>query len=78
MVILWSVVAKQSFQQLQQALCTYPVLHMPLSNHPFVVYMDTSNVGLGDVLTRKTPQDERRFFFLVGNKYLLFKKRPLL
>lgn len=59
---------------------TYPVLHTPIPDGPFVVYMDALNVGLGAILTQHTPQGERPIYFLsrmlslAGKRYEAIKK----
>lgn len=60
--MICSPAATTAFQQLKQALFTYPVLHTPLPDCPFVMYTDSSNAGLGAMLTQHTPQGERPIF----------------
>lgn len=35
-----------------------PVLHMVQPGYPFVLFVDTSDVGLGVILAQHNPQDE--------------------
>ncbi|KAI3750014.1 hypothetical protein L2E82_20638 [Cichorium intybus] len=42
-----------AFQKLKQALCEAPVLALPQGGEDFVVYSDTSRVGLGCVLMQR-------------------------
>lgn len=56
--------ALAAFSRLKKAMCTYPVLHSPLPNKPFTLYMDASDVGIGAVLVQQTPLGERPIFLL--------------
>ena len=47
---VWDVQCESSFNELKQRLTTAPVLILPKSDEPFVVYYDASKLGLGGVL----------------------------
>jgi len=47
---VWDVQCENSFNELKQRLTTAPVLILPKSDEPFVVYCDASKLGLGGVL----------------------------
>jgi len=49
-VFVWDVQCENSFHELKQRLTTAPVLILPKSDEPFVVYCDASKLGLGGVL----------------------------
>lgn len=45
----WTDRAESTFQCLKQVLCTPTLLQRALLNQPFIVYTDTSDVGLCEV-----------------------------
>jgi len=47
---VWDVHCDNSFNELKKRLTTAPVLILPKSGEPFVVYCDASKLGLGGVL----------------------------
>jgi len=47
---VWDVQCENSFNELKQRLTTAPILILPKSDEPFVVYCDASKLGLGVVL----------------------------
>jgi len=47
---VWDVQCENSFNELKKRLTTAPVLILPKSEEPFVVYCDASKLGLGGVL----------------------------
>jgi len=47
---VWDVQCENSFNELKQRLTTTPILILPNSDEPFVVYYDASLLGLGGVL----------------------------
>jgi len=47
---VWDVQCENSFNELKQQLTTTPILILPKSDEPFVVYGDASKLGLGGVL----------------------------
>ena len=47
---VWDVHCENSFNELMKRLRTDPVLILPKSDEPFVVYCDASKLGLGGVL----------------------------
>lgn len=49
----WSDRSEASFQELKQRLITAPVFSLPRENGKFVVYCDTSKMGLGCVLMQE-------------------------
>jgi len=48
----WSPEAEAAFRSLKEALCTAPVLGYPRPGEKFIVDTDSSNVGLGGVLSQ--------------------------
>ncbi|KAK9912233.1 hypothetical protein M0R45_036104 [Rubus argutus] len=49
-IYIWDDNCEQAFQQLKEKLTTTPVLTIPESGVPFVIYSDASYQGLGCVL----------------------------
>jgi len=47
---VWDVECENNFNELKQQLTTAPVLILPKSDEPFVMYCDASKLGLGGVL----------------------------
>jgi len=47
---VWDVQCEYNFNELKKRLTTAPVLILPRSDEPFVVYSDASKLGLGGVL----------------------------
>jgi len=47
---VWDVQCENSFNELKKCLTTAPVLILPKSDEPFVVFCDASKLGLGGVL----------------------------
>ena len=56
--LTWREEAEAAFSLLRQALCTEPVLVTPDFSLPFVVHTDTSEVGLGAVLSQVRAGEE--------------------
>lgn len=52
----WTLQCQQAFEQLKTCLMTPPILGHPNLEHPFMVYTDASEIGLGAVLTQKRRQ----------------------
>jgi len=50
---VWDVQCENNFNELKQRLTTAPVLILPKSDEPFVVYCDASKLGLGGVLMHR-------------------------
>ncbi|GAU49783.1 hypothetical protein TSUD_369070 [Trifolium subterraneum] len=50
---VWDEKCEKSFQELKKQLTTAPVLILPDAKESFVVYCDTSKLGLGGVLMQK-------------------------
>ena len=46
----WDEGAKQAFQHLKAAMVSLPILALPNFGKPFVVELDASEQGLGEVL----------------------------
>ncbi|MCI75589.1 RNA-directed DNA polymerase (Reverse transcriptase), partial [Trifolium medium] len=49
----WDKHCEESFQELKRRLTTAPVLTLPDTKEPFVVYYDASKMGLGGVLMQR-------------------------
>lgn len=60
----WTREARDTFEDISNALCQNVVLYAPLPNHPFCHYTAGSDSGLGTVLTQETPLGEQPVFFL--------------
>jgi len=50
---IWDVQCENSFNELKQRLTTAPILILPKSGEPFVVYCDASKLGSGGVLMHR-------------------------
>lgn len=50
---IWSQACQYSFDKLKSSLMSPPVLGHPSPDHPFFVYTDASDIGLGAVLTQR-------------------------
>ncbi|MCI47354.1 RNA-directed DNA polymerase (Reverse transcriptase), partial [Trifolium medium] len=50
---VWDKNCEESFQELKRRLTTAPMLTLPDSKEPFVVYCDASKMVLGGVLMQK-------------------------
>lgn len=48
----WNEAADKAFNQLKEALCRAPVLHLPDFSIPFVVETDASDEGMGAILSQ--------------------------
>lgn len=58
-VFYWNEDCAQAFTQLQLALTKAPVLAYPVSQRPFIVDTDASNVGVGAVLSQEGEHGEQ-------------------
>lgn len=47
---VWNIQCEESFKELKKRLTTTPILTLLDANEPFVLYCDTSKMGLGGVL----------------------------
>ncbi|KAJ8396684.1 hypothetical protein AAFF_G00015220 [Aldrovandia affinis] len=56
---VWDDPCAQAFNALQTALITAPVLAYPDANRPFVLDTDSSNVGVGAVLSQPSDNGEQ-------------------
>ena len=48
---VWTARCQESFEELKKRLSEAPILVLPSESRGFVVYTDTSKLGLGGVLT---------------------------
>lgn len=60
----WSPLAKAAFHDVRTVHCTNAMLYVRLPNHPFCLYMDDSDTGVGAVLTQDCPSWEQPIFYL--------------
>ena len=56
--VTWSEAAEGAFRLLRQALCSEPILLTPDFTLPLIVHSDTSEVGLGAVLSQVRDTEE--------------------
>lgn len=54
----WIKEAEQAFQELKAALTASPVLHAPDHSCPFILQTDTSDIGVGAVLSQVQEGEE--------------------
>lgn len=87
----WSEEAEQAFKELKSRFTSAPILHHPDPEHQFIVEVDTSNTGVGAVLSQRQGNPEKIYpcaFFSrkltpaeqnydVGNRELLAMKLAL-
>ena len=87
----WDQEAKEAFQELRRRFTTAPILIHPDSEKQFIVEVDTSNVGVGAILSQRTAGDNKvhpcAFYshrlspaeqnYDIGNKELLVVKLAL-
>ena len=55
----WTSVAERAFRELKQRFSSAPILLHPDPSLPFVVEVDASDVGIGAVLSQRSPKDEK-------------------
>ncbi|XP_073136996.1 uncharacterized protein [Henckelia pumila] len=58
---VWRPQCQRSFDQLNEALTSAPVLEMPVDHQEFIVYTDASKMGLGVVLMQSGKVEIQRF-----------------
>ena len=54
----WTPSADRAFKELKSHLCSAPILSLPDFSLPFTVYTDSSDIGLGAVLTQQRGEHE--------------------
>lgn len=62
--VTWNATCEKSFQDLKAALCSYPILSNPASDHRFVLRMDASDKGIGAELFQMVEGQRRTLAFL--------------
>ncbi len=66
----WSSAAQAAFDDLKSRFTTAPILILPDPSRRFVVEIDASEVGVGAVLSQKSPHNNRlhpcAFFFCIA------------
>ncbi|KAK7926171.1 hypothetical protein WMY93_008481 [Mugilogobius chulae] len=55
----WNPQAQQAFQRLKTCFTTAPILAMPDTTRQFIVEVDASEVGVGGVLSQRSPVDNK-------------------
>ena len=67
----WTAECTKAFQQLKDALCANPVLKSPCFDRTFILQTDTSNRGIGAVLSQcDEAGDEHPVAYFSRNSYL--------
>ncbi|KAI2664272.1 Transposon Tf2-9 polyprotein [Labeo rohita] len=56
---VWSESAQEAFDKLKKLFSSAPILITPDTTHQFIVEVDASNVGVGAVLSQRSPLDNR-------------------
>uniref|UniRef100_A0A6V7HLC1 RNA-directed DNA polymerase n=1 Tax=Bracon brevicornis TaxID=1563983 RepID=A0A6V7HLC1_9HYME len=55
----WTDVEQQSFEAVKKPLAEAPRLRVPIPGHPFVLYTDASDFGLGAILVQVNPETKQ-------------------
>ena len=53
----WTTETESAFQRLKDLFTSAPILTQPDPTHQFVVEVDASNIGVGAVLSQRSPED---------------------
>ncbi len=64
--VQWTELCQQAFTQVKAALCGGPLLHSPDFFLPFLLQTDTSDRGLGAVLSQEIEGEERPVLYISG------------
>lgn len=81
--VQWTQEAREAFHDVRNALGQNAVLYAPLPQHPFCLYTDASDRGLGAVLTQDTLVGQQPVFFLscklskAENNYVVVEREVL-
>ncbi len=62
--VSWMELCQQAFTQVKAALCGGPLLHFPDFSLPFLLQTDTSDLGLGAVLSQEIEGAERPVLYI--------------
>lgn len=75
---MWTTAAEKPYQQLKLAFMSAPILEHPDPEKPFTVKVDTSDTGVGAVLSQRFGDDQKNApCSKVGNRELLAIKPAL-
>ena len=74
----WSQEHSESFLLLKDLLCQAPVFAYPRFDHPFVLQIDASDLGLGAVLTQIDANGNERVISYTSRPLTLFAPTGLL
>ena len=55
----WNPKAEKAFSELKRRICSQPILITPNPSLPFVVEVDASEVGVGAILSHRSPLDNK-------------------
>ena len=56
---LWSSAADEAFSELKTRFTTAPVLAMPDATRQFILEVDASELGVGAILSQRSPEDDK-------------------
>ncbi|GFS88595.1 retrovirus-related Pol polyprotein from transposon 297 [Trichonephila clavipes] len=73
--IKWTTECENAFRELKGKLIDKPVLYAPNFEREFIVQTDTSNAGMGAVLTQLTEQGEEHPILYLSKKFSEVEKR---
>ncbi|CAM4591762.1 unnamed protein product [Lepidochelys kempii] len=68
--VVWTEQCQEAFRALKEALVSGPVLTNPDFDKPFMVFTNTSDVGLGAVLMQEDEKGERHPIVYLSKKLL--------
>lgn len=60
----WTDVEGRSFIETKKSILQAATLALPELDHPYRLYMDTSNTGLGAILTQYDSQEDREILIV--------------
>ena len=73
--IIWTKDCEQAFDRLKDSLCAFPVLYSPNYHKTFIVQTDSSDVGMGVVLSQMSGENEEHPIIYLSKKFSDIEKR---